>query len=257
MDLWRYRDLLWTFVWRDITARYRQSVLGIGWAIFKPALTVAIFTIVFSRVVSLSSDAVPYPLFCLTGLLPWLFFSNALTNASTSVVSAGSLLTKVYFPRMILPIAGVIVALCELLIQLLFLALVMAWYQHQPGLVLLSAIGFLTLAMITSFAFGLWLTALNVKYRDVGMAVPFLLQAWMWLCPVAYSMNLIPAKWRFLYSLNPMAGVIEGFRWACLGPTAAPPDWLALGISTAAATLILVTGAYYFRLREASFADVV
>lgn len=254
-EVWRYRDLLMLLIWRDIAARYRQSVVGYGWAVIKPVLSTIIFTFVFGRVAGLPSDGVPYPIFSLAALLPWMFFSGALAGITTSVVGGGNLLSKVYFPRLILPLVSVASGLAELTIQGMILASFMIWYRFVPGWPIALAPVFVLMAVVTALAFGFWLTALNVKYRDVGMALPFLLQAWMWMCPIVYSSRMVPEKWRTLYALNPMVGVIEGFRWSVLG--GAPPDWTMLGISFSVVVALFVAGLYYFRRVEMRFADVI
>ena len=254
-ELWRYRDLLVLLVWRDVSARYRQSVLGVGWAIVRPVLSMLIFTVIFGRMAGLPSDGVPYPLFCYAALLPWLFFAECLGRSSQSVVGGGALLTKAYFPRLLLPLSSVVLALADLAVQLVLLLGLMAWYRVGPTAGLLLAPAFLLLGMAAALAVGLWLTALNVKYRDVGHVVPFLLQAWMWLSPVVYPSSLVPEGWRVLYGLNPMAGVIEGFRWAVLGKAA--PDWAMLAASAAVVGVLLVSGLFYFRKTEKTFADII
>lgn len=254
-ELWRYRDLLLLLVWRDVSARYRQSVVGYGWAIVKPLATALIYTLVFSLFVRIKTD-VPYVLFAFTALIPWLYFSGTLAAVTGSVVGGGSLLTKVYFPRMVLPLAAVAVGLVELVIQLLVVALMMVYYQHLPGWHLLFLPVFILIAIGTALAIGTWLTAINVKYRDIGMAVPFLLQIWMYLCPIVYPVTLVPDGWmRRLYALNPMVGVVEGFRWSLLGST--PPDWSMLAIGFIATALLLISGIVYFRKTEATFADII
>ncbi|MCA9081008.1 MAG: ABC transporter permease [Planctomycetaceae bacterium] len=254
-DVWRYRDLLVLLIWRDISARYRQSVVGYGWAIIRPVLSMLIFTFVFSYVAKISTDGVPYALFAFTGLLPWLYFSGALSSCTTSVVSGGALLRKVYFPKLILPLASVTGGLVELAIQLVVLAILIGIYRVSLGPQLLLAPVFILGAVLTALAIGLWLTALNVKYRDVGQAVPFFVQAWMWLSPVVYPSSKVPEAYRSLFALNPMVGVIEGFRWSVLN--SAPPDWQMVGISFSVVGALLVTGIMYFRKTENTFADII
>ncbi|MFC1740317.1 ABC transporter permease [Pseudomonadota bacterium] len=253
-EIWKYRDLLQLMVWRDISARYRQSVLGIGWAIFRPLISAMIFTLVFSVLVKVKTE-IPYPIFAFSALIPWMYFSTSLAAVTNSVAAAQSLLTKVYFPKTILPIAAVCPGLVEVLIQLVILALFMAWYGFLPTWRILALPAFIALAVLTAFSFGIWLTALNVKYRDVGMAVPFLIQIWMYLCPIVYPISIVPEKYLAIYSLNPMVGVIEGFRWSVLGT--ASPQWISIFISMAVVIAILVTGLYYFRRVESRFADVI
>ncbi len=254
-ELWRYRDLLSLLVLRDITAKYRQSLVGIGWVVLKPVASMLIFTLIFGRVAKLPSDGIPYPVFSFAALLPWMYFAAALTAASASVVGGSTILTKVYFPRLVFPLTGVITGYVDLAIQMVVLAGLMAWYGVAPTWAVVLVPAFLLLASATALAMGLWLTALNVRYRDVGHAVPFLVQAWMWMSPIVYSSSMIPEKWRPLYGLNPMVGVIEGFRWAMLGKAA--PDWTMMGVSATVVLVLLVSGMYYFRKMETTFADII
>ncbi|MDP1798146.1 MAG: ABC transporter permease [Planctomycetaceae bacterium] len=254
-EVWRYRDLLSLLIWRDLSARYRQSVVGYGWAFIKPIVSVLIFAMVFGGLAGLPSDGVPYPLFALAALIPWTYFSASLMGVSTSVTNGGHLLTKVYFPRLILPLSSLGAGLADLGLQLLLVFGFMAFYGFAPSWPLLLLPLFTLYVVVASLAFGLWLTALNVRYRDVGHAVPFLLQAWMWLSPVVYSSSLVPAKWRWLYAINPLVGIIDGFRWCLLNT--APPDGMALLISMATVILTLLGGLMYFRHQEATFADII
>ena len=316
-ELWRYRDLLMLLAWRDIAARYRQSVIGYGWAIVKPVLSMAIFTFIFSRVAGIKSDGSPYPLFAFTGMLPWLYFSNTLSASTTSIVTSSNMLTKVYFPRMVLPVSSVVIGLVELAIQSVVLVALIAYFHHYPpppaeppaadAVVAASArvapspadddlagtstlvdgepsatpgsdasrstdpseppwqfsFGwrtlclplFLLLCVLTALAVGLWLTALNVKFRDVGQAVPFLVQAWFYLSPIVYPSSKVSAELRPYYGLNPMVGVIEGFRWSVLGSTT--PDWIMMSVSATVVGLLLISGLYYFRRTESTFADII
>jgi lipopolysaccharide transport system permease protein len=253
--LWRYRDLFTLLVWRGIVARYRQSVVGIGWAIITPLVSTLIFTVIFSRVAGIPSDGSPYPLFAFCALLPWGYFSGALSSSTGSIVGSGGLLQKVYFPRLILPLVGVVTGLVEVAIQLVALFVMMAWFRFVPGWQIVLAPAFLLLAAATALSVGLWLTALNVKYRDVGQAVPFFTQAWMWLSPIVYSSHQVPEHLRLLYGLNPMVGVIEGFRWSLLGSSA--PDWTMMAVSTTVVAVLLTGGLYYFRKTEDTFADIL
>ncbi len=253
--VWRYRDLLTMLVWRDISARYRQSVVGYGWAFIKPLVSVIIFALVFGRLAHLPSDGVPYPLFAMAALLPWSYFSSALSGVSSSVTGSGHLLTKVYFPRLILPLASLGSGLADLGLQFLLLIGLMAWFGFAPGWQILLLPCFVLLTIASSLAFGLWLTVLNVRYRDVGHAVPFLLQAWMWLSPVVYSSQLVPAKYRWAYGLNPLVGIIDGFRWCALGTL--PPDAFTLALSVLIVAATLLGGLVFFRQQEATFADVI
>lgn len=253
-ELWRYRDLLRIMVWRDISARYRQSVLGVSWAIFRPLISALIYTLVFSIFVRVKTDT-PYPIFVFSALIPWMYFSGALTSVTASVVNSSGVLNKVYFPRLILPLAAVVSGLVEVLIQLVILALMMAWYQYIPSPAIVILPLFVVIAVVSALAFGLWLTAINVRYRDVGMAVPFFIQIGMYLCPILYPLSVVPERFLTLYSLNPMVGVIEGFRWSVLGGNA--PAILPMGISFAALLLLLVGGMFYFRRTESTFADLI
>lgn len=254
-ELWHYRDLLLLLIWRDISARYRQSVAGYGWAILRPLLSMLVFVFIFGTVVKLDTGDTPYILYAFTGLLPWLYFSTALSSASTSVVSGSALVQKVYFPRLILPLASVVGGLVELAIQFVALALLMAVYGVWPTVSILAAPLFVLALVVCALAGGIWLTALNVRYRDIGMALPFLIQAWMWFSPVAYPSSLIPEKFRLAYGLNPITGIIEGFRWSLLGTES--PDWGMMAVSLTVVAVLLVTGTYYFRRAESEFADII
>lgn len=253
-EIWQYRDLLILLAWRDISARFRQSVVGYGWAILRPLISALIFTLVFSVFIRIETD-VPYPIFTFAGLIPWMYFSGTLGSVTGSLVGSAELLKKVYFPRLILPIATVAVGLIELLLQLIVLVLLMAFYDYSPGWPILYLPIFIFLAMLTALAFGIWLTALNVKYRDVGMIVPFFIQIWMYLSPIVYPVSVVPEEYQWLYSLNPMVGVIEGFRWSMLGNDA--PHWGAIGISAGVMLVILFYSLVYFRKVENTFADIV
>ncbi len=254
-ELWQYRELLFLLAWRDATVRYKQSVVGIGWAVIQPLMMMAVFTIVFGRFANLPSDGVPYAVFSLTALLPWNYFARSLTDSSNSLVGSSHLLTKIYFPRLILPISKVFSGLIDFAIAFVLLLGVMAWYRVAPSLRIVALPLFMILAMLTAFGVGLWLTALNVKYRDVGFVVPFLVQIWMYASPVAYSSSIVPAHWRPIYEMNPMTGVVEGFRWALLGKSA--PDAASILSSTGIVLLIILSGLWYFRRMEKTFADLV
>ncbi|WP_231612086.1 ABC transporter permease [Novipirellula galeiformis] len=254
VEVWRYRDLLLLLMWRDISARFRQSVVGYGWAILRPLVTALIYTLVFSVFVRIETD-VPYPIFAFAGLIPWMYFSGTLSAVTGSIVGGGALLKKVYFPRLVLPLATVGVGLVELVLQLIVLAGLMVFYQYIPGWPILCLPVFVFVTILTALAFGIWFTALNVKYRDVGMAIPFLIQIWMYLCPIIYPISAVPEAWRPIYALNPMVGVVEGFRWSVLG--SAPPNFLLLGLSSAISLGILLLGIVWFRKVETTFADVI
>ncbi|MEO1615695.1 MAG: ABC transporter permease [Planctomycetota bacterium] len=256
-EVYRYRDLLMLLALRDISARFRQSIVGYGWAILRPLVTVMIYTLVFSLFVRIETEQ-PYVIFAFAGLIPWLYFSQAITSVTGSIVGGGAMLSKVYFPRLVLPLAKVAVGLIEVVLQLAVLAGVMAWYQYTPGWSLAALPLFLAIAMVTALGFGIWLTALNVKYRDVGMALPFLVQIWMYLCPIIYPISLVrdkhPSFYQY-YTLNPMVSVIEGFRWSLLGGDA--PDWMAVIRASVVISVILITGLVYFRRVERTFADII
>ena len=255
-DLWRYRELVYFLVWRDVKVRYKQTLLGAGWAILKPFLSMVIFTLVFAGLAKLETDGAPAPVFYYAGLLPWVLFQDGVSKAGNSLVTGSHLITKVYFPRVAIPIASVVAGVVDFALALLVLFGLMAYYGVTGSTSLGTIPLFLILALVTAMGAGLWLSALNVSYRDVGYVTPFLLQAWLYASPIAYSAAIIPEGMaRTIYALNPMAGVVQGFRWAVLG-TGQPPLELLL-VSTAAAVLLLVSGALYFRRMERTFADVV
>jgi lipopolysaccharide transport system permease protein len=254
-ELWDYRELLYFLTLRDIQVRYKQAALGVGWAVLQPLLTMIIFTVVFGRLANLQSDGIPYPVFSFTALLPWQLFSGALSRAGSSLVNNSQLITKIYFPRLVIPLSAVAAGLLDFGISLVVLFILMACYGIQLTWAVLWLPLLVLLALLTALAVGLWLSALNVQYRDVQHLIPFLVQAWMYASPVAYSTTLVPSgTWRILYGLNPLAGVIQGFRWALLGST--PPDGLFL-VSIAVVLVLLVTGLLYFQRMESTFADVV
>jgi lipopolysaccharide transport system permease protein len=248
-------ELLYFLVLRSLKLRYKQTVLGATWAVLQPLLTMAVFTVIFGRLARLSSDGLPYPVFALAALVPWTYFGNALTQASNSLVDQHQLLTKVYFPRLLLPLAAVVAGLVELAISFVMLLVVLAWYGITPSVRLLVAPALALLAAACAFAPGIWLAALNVRYRDVRYVIPFLVQLWLFATPVAYSSSLIPDRWRLLYGLNPMAGVVDGFRWM-VAPTAHAPG-IGLAVSIATVAVLLTGGLYFFRRMERTFADVV
>lgn len=257
--LWEYRELLYFLSWRDVKVRYKQTVLGVLWVVLQPLVSMAIFTVLFGVLLDVDSGEVPYPVFALTGLLPWNYFSQALNRSSASVVNSSHLITKIYFPRLVIPLSGVVSSLVDFAIAFGVLAGLMVIYRTVPTMGLLLLPVLVLLAMVTALGFGLWLSALNVRYRDVNYLLPFLIQIWMYVTPVVYGSNLIPKRFRFLLSLNPMTGVVEGFRWALLGP-AAVGDYLSaplLGISVGVSLVVLVSGAFFFRSMERKFADIV
>jgi lipopolysaccharide transport system permease protein len=255
-ELWGYREVLYFLVWRDITIRYRQTVIGMAWAVIQPFMTMVVFSIFFGRLAQMPSDGIPYPLFAFAALVPWTFFANGLTLSANSLVHSGHLITKVYFPRLLVPMGRVLTGLPDLGLSFLVLLGMIWWYgllQARPALLWLPM--FAMLAFVTALGVGLWLSALNVQYRDVQHAVPFLVQVWLFATPIAYPSSLLSGPWRTVYGLNPMVGVVEGFRWALFGTGTAPSHHVA--VSALAAVVILVTGAFFFRRVERTFADVV
>jgi len=254
-DLWEYRELLYFLAWRDIKVRYKQTVLGAAWAIIQPFSTMVVFSIFFGRLAKMPSDGIPYPIFAYCALLPWSYFAGALDRAGNSLVGSANLVTKVYLPRLILPLSATMAGLLDLAIAFVVLIAMMIFYGITPTSAVWTLPFFLLLALATSLGVGLWLSALNVQYRDVRYTIPFLTQFWLFASPVAYPSSLVPEQWRVLYGLNPMAGVIEGFRWALLGKGSGPGPMLAVSVLVTA--VLLVSGAYYFRRMEKTFADVV
>jgi lipopolysaccharide transport system permease protein len=254
-ELWEYRELLYFLVWRDIKVRYKQTALGATWAIIQPFFTMVVFSIFFGHLGKIPSDGIPYPIFAFTALVPWTFFASGLSQSSNSLVGSSNLITKVYFPRLIVPLASVFSGIVDFLIAFVVLVAMMLYYGLAPTINVLWLPLFLLLALVTSLGVGLWLSALNVEYRDVRYVVPFITQFWMLATPIAYPSSLLHEPWRTIYGLNPMAGVVEGFRWALLKSNAAPGPMIA--VSSAAALLILITGAFYFRRMEKTFADIV
>ena len=253
--LWEYRELLYFLTWRDIKVRYKQTVLGAAWAILQPLTTMLIFSLFFGRLVKVPSDGIPYPLFAFAALVPWTFFANGLNQSSNSLIASSNLLKKVYFPRLVIPVATVLAGVVDFVLAFIILLVLIAFYRVTPTINIVWTPLLLVLAFVTSLGVGLWMSALNVKYRDVRYIVPFLIQIWLFATPVAYPSSLLSQPWRTIYGLNPMVGVVEGFRWALLGATTAPG--LMVAASAIAALLILITGAFYFRYMERTFADVV
>lgn len=256
-DLWRYRELFYFLAWRDILVRYKQTVIGIAWAVIRPFLTMVVFTFVFSRVAKLPApSSVPYALLVLAAMLPWQFFSTSLSESSNSLIGNANLISKVYFPRLIVPAGSVITSFVDFLITLGLMLAMMAWYRFAPGPELLALPFFMLLAFGASFGTGLWLCALNVEYRDFRYIVPFIVQFGLYVSPVGFSSSIVPEKWRFLYSLNPMVGVIDGFRWSLLhgqSPLEVPVVLLSCGL----VVLLCASGTWYFRKMERTFADVI
>jgi len=254
-ELWQYRELLYFLTWRDIKVRYKQTALGVAWAIIQPVFTMLVFSLFFGRLAKMPSDAFPYPLFSFAALVPWTFFANGLNQSSNSLVASSNLLKKVYFPRLAIPIATVFTGVVDFALAFAVLLAMMAFYGIAPTVNLVWTPFFLLLALVTSLGVGLWLSALNVQYRDVRYIVPFIIQVWMFSTPIAYPSSLLSESWRTIYGLNPMVGVVEGFRWALLGTNTAPG--LMIAASSLAALIILISGAFYFRHLEKTFADVV
>ena len=255
-ELWRHRELLYFLIWRDVKVRYKQTLLGAAWAILKPLFSMVIFTIIFGRLAEVPTDGAPAPVFYFTALLPWILFQDGVSKASASLVAGRSLVTKVYFPRMVVPLASVLAGLVDFALSGLVLVAMMVFYGVRAGPALWSLPLFLILSLLATIGVGLWLSALNVAYRDIAYVTPFVLQAWMYASPVAYSATLIPeGAGRLAYGLNPMAGVIQGFRWAVLGVGQPETDmlWISLGV----AGLLLISGVAYFRRVERTFADVI
>jgi lipopolysaccharide transport system permease protein len=255
-ELWKYRELLYFLTWRDIKVRYKQTVLGAAWAIIQPFMTMVVFSLFFGRLAEVPSDGVPYPIFSFTALVPWTFFANGLTMSSNSLVGSANLLKKVYFPRLTIPIATVMSGVVDLFIAFIVLVLMMLFYGIAPTVNIIFLPFFVLLAFVTALGVGLWLSAMNVQFRDVRYAVPFITQFWLFITPIAYPASLIEnPTLRVIYGLNPMAGVVEGFRWALLGTETSPTPTIVA--STLAAVVILIGGLYYFRRMEKTFADVV
>jgi len=254
-ELWEYHELIYFLVWRDIKVRYKQTVLGVTWAVLQPFLTMVVFTLIFSKLAKVPSDGIPYPIFAFAGLLPWQLFANALTNSSNSLVNNRGLITKVYFPRLILPLSSVVGGLVDFFLAFLVLIGMMFYYGITPTYGVLMLPLFIILAITISFSVSIWFSALNVQYRDVRYTIPFLTQFWLFMTPIAYPSSLVPEKWRFIYGLNPMAGVVEGFRWGLLGKTNETGPLIF--ISVIIVIFLLVGGLIYFRRMERTFADII
>lgn len=254
-ELWDYRELLYFLVWRDIKVRYRQTLLGASWAVIQPFMTMVVFSVFFGGLAKIPSDGIPYPIFAFAALVPWTAFANGLNQSSNSLVGNAHLITKVYFPRLIVPLASVFSSIVDFLVAFVVLIGLMLFYGIVPTLNVLWLPLFLLLALVTALGVGLWLSALNVEYRDVRYLLGFVTQIWLFATPIAYPSSMLPEPWRTVYGLNPMAGVVEGFRWALLGTNSAPGPIIA--VSTTVAALILVSGAFYFRRMEKTFADIV
>jgi lipopolysaccharide transport system permease protein len=253
--IWQRRELLYFLVWRDVKVRYKQTAIGAAWAVLSPLLTVVIFAVVFGGLARIPSDGLPYIVFAFAGFLPWTYFAQAFGRAAGSLVGNAHLITKVYFPRLMIPLAAVTTPAVDFCLSLLPLFGLMLWYRVTPTWALLALPGFLLLAATIALGMALWLAPINVRYRDVNHTVPFLVQAWMYCSPVVYPLSLVPESWRVVYSLNPMVGVIEGFRWSLLGTAA--PDATAIALSVAVGLAVLVSGLVFFRRMERAFADVI
>jgi homopolymeric O-antigen transport system permease protein len=254
-ELWNHRELLYFFIWRDLKVRYKQTAIGAGWAILQPFLTMLVFTLFFGKLARIPSEGLPYPVFYYAGLLPWIYFAGAVTNATSTMVEHQRAITKIYFPRLLLPLSSVLSGLVDFAISFAILVAMMAYYRMAPGAAALLLPLFLLLAVATALAAGLWLSALNAIYRDIRYVVPFLVQFWLFASPVAYPSSLVPARWRWLYGLNPMAGVIESFRWTLTGH-GQPPDRMLVA-SGGAVLILLLGGLVYFQRIEGTIADVV
>lgn len=255
-DLWKYNELLYFLSWRDILVRYKQTAIGILWSVIRPVLTIVVFSIVFGKIAKLPQNGVPYPILVLSGMLPWYFFSSALSDSSSSLVTNASLITKVYFPRMLIPMSAIAVSFIDFVISLIIMAGLMVWYNFYPGWEIVAMPLFLLLATLTALGAGLWLSAFNIRYRDFRYIIPFMLQFGILVSPVGFTSSIVPEEWRLLYSINPLVGVIDGFRWAILGNDFEIyiPGFL---LSTLVSLLILVTGFAYFRKTERVFADII
>lgn len=253
--VWEFRELLYFLVWRDVKVRYKQTIIGVAWAVLQPLMTMIIFTVIFGHLANIPSDGLPFSIFTFAALLPWNYFSQAISRVGLSLVGEANLIMKVYFPRLIIPIASVVAPLTDFFVSFLVLLVMMGWFGITPGWNILCLPVFLLLAVMTALAIGLWLSPLNVRYRDIGHTIPFLIQFWLFASPVAYPVSLVPEKWRLLYSLNPMVGVIEGFRWALLGTQS--PAFGVMAVSAVVVVALLLGGIVFFKRMERTFADVV
>ncbi len=254
-ELWRYRELFWFLALRDILVRYKQAVIGVAWAVIQPIFTMLVFSVIFGFLAKLPSGGVPYPVLVFTALLPWQFFAHSMSASSQSVVGSAGIIQKVYFPRLVIPTSAVISGLVDFCVSFVILIGMMIWYRIIPTGNIIFLPVFILLAFMSALSVGLWLSALNVEFRDVFYVVPFLVQAGQYISPVAYSSSIIPEKFVYVYSLNPMVGVIDGFRWSLLG--AAAPNWHSVLISSISVFLIFITGLFYFRKMEKTFADII
>ena len=255
-DLWRYRELFYFLSWRDILVRYKQTVIGIAWSVLRPLLTMVVFTLVFGKLARLPSEGVPYPVLVFTAMLPWQFFSNAFSEAGNSLINNSNMISKVYFPRLVIPVSAVIVSFVDFLISGVLLILLMFWYGVVPGWQVLTLPLFILMAFAAIIGAGLWIAALNVKYRDFRYVVPFIVQFGLYISPVGFSSSIVPEKWRLLYSFNPMVGVIDGFRWSILGGQTVF-YWPGFLLSLVLVIFLFATGIFYFRKTEKTFADII
>jgi len=255
-DLWQYRELFYFLSWRDILVRYKQTAIGVAWGVLRPLLTMIVFTVIFGYLAKLPSEGVPYPILVFSAMLPWQFFSNSITESSNSFITNANMLTKVYFPRLIVPASSVIVNLVDFFISFIILGIIMVWYGFVPDWKIVTLPAFLFLAFIASMGIGLWLATLNVKYRDFRYVVPFLVQFGLYVSPVGFSSSVVPGRWRLLYSLNPMVGIIDGFRWAILGGNSRI-YWPGFFLSSALVLLVFFLSIRYFRNAEKKFADII
>jgi len=254
-EVWRYKDLLYFLIWRDVKVRYKQTLLGAAWAVIQPFFTMIVFSIFFGKFAKVPTDGLPYPIFAYSALIPWHYFANALSQSGGSLVNEQKLITKVYFPRLVVPLAPMFSGLVDLAIAFSLLIVMMIWYNLKPTVGVLLLPLWIILAMLTALAAGTWLSSLNVRYRDVRYTIPFLTQIWLFSTPIAYSSSIVPERWRSLYGLNPMAGVVEGFRWGLLGKK--PPSLHMVMVSAGVVVLLLIGGLIYFRRTERTFADIV
>lgn len=255
-DLWRYRELFYFLSWRDILVRYKQTVIGIAWAVLRPLLTMVVFTLVFGKLAKLPSEGVPYPVLVFTAMLPWQFFSNAFSEAGNSLINNSNMISKVYFPRLVIPVSAVIVSFVDFMISGVLLILLMFWFGIAPGWHVLTLPLFILMAFAAIIGAGLWIAALNVKYRDFRYLVPFVVQLGLYISPVGFSSSIVPEKWRLMYSLNPMVGVIDGFRWSILGGQTVF-YWPGFLLSLTLVAVLFITGIFYFRGTEKTFADII
>ncbi len=256
LDIWKYRELFAFLAWRDVLVRYKQTVIGIAWSIIRPFLTMIVFTVVFGKLARFPSEGVPYAILVYAAMLPWQFFASSLSESSSSLIGNANLISKVYFPRIIIPASAIIVSLVDFLISFSILFVLMMWYQFTPDWRIVTVPLFLCFALLVAFGCGLWISALNVKYRDFRYVIPFFVQFGLYISPVGFSSNIIPEKWKLVYSMNPMVGVIEGFRWAILG-TGVKLYWPGFILSLALTVTIAISGFWYFRKTERTFADVI